>query len=159
MIRFEGLHKVFNPGTPDENVLFQDFNLTVEDGSFVSIIGSNGSGKTTLLNLMCGSLQPDAGRILLGDTDVTAMPEHRRARRIGRVLQDPKMGTCGDLTILENLALADNKGRAYSLGRAVNRRGWPITVSCWPSAIWGWKTACRCRWAACPVASGRRWRW
>lgn len=121
MIRFEGLHKVFNPGTPDENVLFQDFNLTVEDGSFVSIIGSNGSGKTTLLNLMCGSLQPDAGRILLGDTDVTAMPEHRRARRIGRVLQDPKMGTCGDLTILENLALADNKGRAYSLGRAVNR--------------------------------------
>lgn len=121
MIRFEGLHKVFNPGTPDENVLFRDFNLTVEDGSFVSIIGSNGSGKTTLLNLMCGSLQPDAGRILLGDTDVTAMPEHRRARRIGRVLQDPKMGTCGDLTILENLALADNKGRAYSLGRAVNR--------------------------------------
>ena len=121
MIRFEGLHKVFNPGTPDENVLFQDFNLTVEDGSFVSIIGSNGSGKTTLLNLMCGSLQPDAGRILLGDTDVTAMPEHRRARRIGRVLQDPKMGTCGDLTILENLALADNKGRAYSLGRAINR--------------------------------------
>lgn len=121
MIRFEQIGKVFHAGTPDEAVLFDHFDLTVNDGAFVSIVGSNGSGKTTLLNLVCGSLQPDAGRIWLGDTDITDEPEYRRARRIGRVFQDPQMGTCGELTILENMALADNKGRPYSLGRAVNK--------------------------------------
>ncbi len=121
MIELRHISKTFYIGTPDENTIFRDFNLTIEDGSFVSVIGSNGSGKTTLLNLICGSLFPEDGQVMFGDNDVTAWPEYRRARRIGRVMQDPKKGTCGHLTILENMALADNKGKAYSLGRAVNK--------------------------------------
>ncbi len=122
MIRLEHIEKAFKPGTPDENRLFTDFNLTVADGSFVSVVGSNGSGKTTMLNLISGTLLPDEGRIYANQTDITGWPEYKRARRIGRVFQDPQKGTCADLTILENMALADNKGRAYSLGRAVNPR-------------------------------------
>ena len=119
MIRLEHIEKTFKAGTPDENRLFTDFSLTVPEGSFVSVVGSNGSGKTTMLNLISGTLTPDAGRIYADDTDITAWPEHKRARRIGRVFQDPQKGTCADLTILENMALADNKGRPYSLKRAV----------------------------------------
>lgn len=121
MIELQNIRKVFGAGTPDEKVLFDDFNLTIRDGSFVSVIGSNGSGKTTLLNLICGAMTPDQGRVVFNGTDVTAWPVHRRAQRIGRVFQDPQKGVCGELTVLENLALADNKGKAYSLGRAVNR--------------------------------------
>ena len=119
MIRLEHIEKTFKAGTPDENRLFTDFSLTVPEGSFVSVVGSNGSGKTTMLNLISGTLTPDAGRIYADDTDITAWPEHKRARRIGRVFQDPQKGTCADLTILENMALADNKGCPYSLKRAV----------------------------------------
>ncbi len=122
MIRLEHIEKGFKPGTPDENRLFTDFNLTVADGSFVSVVGSNGSGKTTTLNLISGTLLPDGGHIYANETDITGWSEHKRARRIGRVFQDPQKGTCADLTILENMALADNKGRAYSLGRAINPR-------------------------------------
>lgn len=122
MICFEHINKTFNPGTVDENVLFNDFNLKVSDGEFVSIIGSNGSGKTTLLNLLCGTLTPDSGKIMLGDTDLTHVKEHKRASKIGRVFQDPKAGTCSGLTILENMALADNKNKRYSLTPAVNKK-------------------------------------
>ncbi len=122
MIRFEHIEKTFNPGTVDESVLFRDFNLKIAAGEFVSVIGSNGSGKTTLLNLLCGTLSPDSGKIMLGDTDLTHTKEHKRAARIGRVFQDPKAGTCSGLTILENMALADNKNKRYSLTPAVNRK-------------------------------------
>lgn len=121
MIAFENINKKFNVGTPDESSLFEDFNFKVNDGEFVSVIGSNGSGKTTMLNLMCGSLFADSGKIVFNGTDITKWPEYKRAKRIGRVFQDPQKGTCSDLTILENMALADNKGKHYGLGAAVNR--------------------------------------
>ena len=100
MLSYEHICKTFNPGTPDAVTLFDDFNLTVDDGEFVSIIGSNGSGKTTMLNLLCGSLPVDSGRILVDGNDITNLAEYRRAAHIGRVFQDPKAGTCSDLTIL-----------------------------------------------------------
>ncbi len=121
MLSYEHICKTFNPGTPDAVTLFDDFNLTVDDGEFVSIIGSNGSGKTTMLNLLCGSLPVDSGRIIVDGNDITNLAEYRRAAHIGRVFQDPKTGTCSDLTILENMALADNKKRRYGLTPAVSR--------------------------------------
>lgn len=121
MLRLDNINKVFNAGTVDENRLFDNFSLEVADGEFVSIVGSNGSGKTTLLNVVCGTLRPDSGSVVFNGTDITSAPEYKRARRIGRVLQDPKMGTCASLSILENMALAENKNKRYSLGRAVNR--------------------------------------
>lgn len=121
MVALQNIDLVFNRGTIDENRLFDNFSLAVEDGEFAAIVGSNGSGKTTLLNLICGTMKPDSGSVLLNE-EVTAVPEYKRAKRIGRVLQDPKMGTCADLTILENLSLADNKNKRYGLGRAVNKQ-------------------------------------
>ena len=122
MLELNNVSKVFNAGTVDENRLFEKFSLSVSEGEFVSVVGSNGSGKTTLLNIICGTLRPDSGKVLFGGTDITYAPEYKRAKRIGRVLQDPKMGTCGSLSILENMALAENKNKRYSLGRAVNRQ-------------------------------------
>ena len=113
---------VFNRGTIDEGTLFDNFAFHVDKGEFVSIIGSNGSGKTTLLNLICGTKKPDSGSILFKGSDITKLPEHKRASFIGRVLQDPKLGTCGNLTILENMALADNKNKPYGLSFSVNRK-------------------------------------
>lgn len=121
MLRLDNINKVFNAGTVDENRLFDNFSLEVSEGEFVSIVGSNGSGKTTLLNVVCGTLRPDSGSVVFNGTDITSAPEYKRAKRIGRVLQDPKMGTCASLSILENMALAENKNKRYSLGRAVNR--------------------------------------
>lgn len=114
--------KTFNSGSVSEMKLFENFNLSVGEGRFVCVIGSNGSGKTTLLNLVCGGETPDEGEILLGGVDITKKPEHVRSRRIGRVFQDPSLGTCPQLTILENLSLADHKGKRYGLSRGVGRK-------------------------------------
>lgn len=122
MLELKNINKVFNIGTVDETVLFNDFNFTVEDGEFVSVIGSNGSGKTTLLNLVCGTMMPESGSVIFGGKDITKLPEHKRAATIGRVLQDPRMGTCGNLTVLENMALADNKNKMFGLGAGVNKK-------------------------------------
>ena len=84
MLELRDIRKIYLPGTPDENMIFDSFNLEVPTGQFLSIIGSNGSGKTTLLNLVCGSLIPEKGQILLDQRDITYQPEHLRARRIGR---------------------------------------------------------------------------
>lgn len=122
LVRLEHVDKCFNRGSVNEAALFHDFSFSVAKGEFVSIVGSNGSGKTTLLNIICGSIATDAGRVLLRDRDITGLTEHQRAAFIGRVFQDPAKGTCPALTILENLSLADGKGKAYGLGRGVNRR-------------------------------------
>ena len=121
MLELKGIHKYYNPGTVNELCLFQDFNLTVEDGEFVSVVGSNGSGKTSMLNIICGSIPVEAGRIYINGTDITKEKEFRRNRRIGRVYQNPAMGTCPSMTILENMSLADNKGKVYGFGRGTNR--------------------------------------
>lgn len=121
MLRLENIVKVFNKGTVDENVVFDNFNFFVEKGDFVSVIGSNGSGKTTLLNLVCGSIRPDSGKVVFKDKDITNLNEYKRASYIGRVFQDPKLGTCANLSILENMALADNKNKRYNLSLAVNK--------------------------------------
>lgn len=122
MVRLEHIHKTFLAGTVNERMVFDDFSLTICQGEFVSIVGSNGSGKTTLLNLLCGSYLQDQGQISVAGKCVDRLKEHQRASFIGRVFQDPAKGTCATLTILENLSLADNKGKPYSLSGGVNRK-------------------------------------
>lgn len=122
MLELKHIHKYYNAGTVNEMCLFEDFNLVIEDRQFVSVVGSNGSGKTSLLNLVCGSIPLNEGRILIGGQDITRVPEYKRQRRVGRVYQNPAMGTCPTMTILENMSLADNKGKAFSLRPGTNRR-------------------------------------
>ena len=122
MLELNNITKCFNAGTVDEATVFDSFNFKVNKGDFVSVIGSNGSGKTTLLNLICGSLKPDSGKILFNGKDITGVSEFKRAKIIGRVFQEPRVGTCADLTILENMALADNKNKFFGLGRCVNKK-------------------------------------
>lgn len=121
MLQLKNINKAFYPGTPDETVLFQDFSLTVNQKDFISVIGSNGSGKSTMLNLLCGTLFPDQGKILLNDKDITRIPDYKRAAYIARVYQNPSKGSLNSFSILENMALADNKGKPYGFGRAVNK--------------------------------------
>ena len=120
MLELKHIHKYYNPGTVNEMCLFEDFNLTVEQGDFVSVVGSNGSGKTSMLNILCGSIPVEAGQILMHGEDISRMKEYKRNRKIGRVYQNPALGTCPSMTILENLSIADNKGKTYGLGRGTN---------------------------------------
>lgn len=122
MLELDNIFVSFNKGTVDEMPLFENFNFSVKKGDFVSVVGSNGSGKTTLLNLICGSVLPDSGEVILNDKNITSLPEYKRAKMIGRVFQDPKMGTCSNLTVLENFALADNKNKAFSLINAISKK-------------------------------------
>lgn len=121
MLELKHIHKYYNPGTVNEMCLFEDFNLTVEKGDFVSVVGSNGSGKTSMLNILCGSIPVEAGQILMQGKDISHMKEYQRNRKIGRVYQNPALGTCPSMTILENMSLADNKGRFYGLGKGINK--------------------------------------
>jgi putative ABC transport system ATP-binding protein len=114
--------KTYNPGTINEICIFNDFNLTVADGEFVSVVGSNGSGKTSVLNVICGNIEVDGGQIFIGGRDVTRMQDFKRYRCIGRVYQNPAMGTCSGMTILENMSLADNKGKPFHLAPGANRK-------------------------------------
>ena len=122
MLELKQINKYYNPGTVNEMCLFEDFSLTIRDRQFVSVVGSNGSGKTSMLNIICGSIPLDSGRIIIGGKDITSMPEYKRQRRIGRVYQNPAMGTCPHMTILENMALADNKGKPFNLLPGTNRQ-------------------------------------
>ncbi|MFA9465791.1 MAG: ABC transporter ATP-binding protein [Velocimicrobium sp.] len=121
MLRFEHIDKTFFPGTVNETPLFKDFNLNVENDEFISVIGSNGSGKSTLLNIICGTLLVDSGRLLIDEQDVTTMKDYKRSEFIARVYQDPAKGSCGSFSILENMALADNKGKTYLFQKGINK--------------------------------------
>ncbi|MDO4268039.1 MAG: ATP-binding cassette domain-containing protein [Eubacteriales bacterium] len=122
MLELSHIHKYYNTGTVNEMCLFNDFSLSIGEGQFVSVVGSNGSGKTSMLNLICGSIPLDAGAVRIGGQDITHMPEYKRQRRIGRVYQNPAMGTCPSMTILENMSLADNKGKPFNLRRGTNKQ-------------------------------------
>lgn len=122
MLELRDITKIYNPGTVTEQTLFDRFSLTVEDGQFVSIVGSNGSGKTSLLNIICGSIGIEGGDVLMGGKSISKLKDYQRYASMGRVYQDPSAGTCPNLTVLENLSLADNKGKPFGLGRGVNRR-------------------------------------
>lgn len=121
MLELRNISKSFVTGT-DVTTVFADLNLTVNKGQFVSIVGSNGSGKTTLLNLVSGSLKADNGKIFLYGQDITRQKEYVRARRIGRVFQDPSKGTANTMTIAENMAIAENKGKRYNLTWGLNKK-------------------------------------
>ena len=115
MLELIGVSKTFNPGTVNEKLALDDLSLTLKDGDFVTVIGGNGAGKSTLLNAIAGLWRVDAGRILIDGTDVTAVPEFKRAKLLGRVFQDPMMGTAADMEIEENLALARRRGQRRTL--------------------------------------------
>lgn len=115
MLSIQRLSKTFYPHTVNEKIIFKSFNLEVQDGEFVTIIGSNGAGKSTLLNLISGSLLPDQGTIKLNESDLTDLKEYERTRFISRVFQDPTLGTSPMMTIQQNLSLAQNKGKRFGM--------------------------------------------
>ncbi len=121
MIRLDHITKVFNQGTADEKVAIDDLSLHIPSGDFVTVIGSNGAGKTTLLNLISGTYFPDNGAITIDGTDVTRIPEHKRAKYIGRVFQDPLIGTAASMSIEENLAMAEKRGQKRGLRWGVTK--------------------------------------
>ena len=121
MIELKNIHKYYNPGSVNELCLFQNFSLEIPDGDFVAVVGSNGSGKTSLLNIICGTIPIDSGDIVVNGTSIVEKKDFLRHRSIGRVYQDPSKGTCPSMTILENLSLADNKGKPYNLGKGINK--------------------------------------
>ena len=120
MLELRNISKIYNPGTVTELCLFENFNFTVSDGEFVSVVGSNGSGKTSMLNIICGSVPVSGGEVLIDGKNINGLREYRRYRLMGRVYQNPAAGTCPDMTILENMSLADNKGKRYGLSFGVN---------------------------------------
>src|SRR5947209_4083973 len=121
MLEVRSIDKTYNSGTPNELRALQNVSLTVDDGSFVILIGTNGSGKSTLLNAVSGSFYVDSGTISLGDVDLTRWPEHRRGKFIGRVFQNPFTGTAANMSIAENLALAAHRGRPRRLDWLLRR--------------------------------------
>ena len=120
MLELKNIKKIYNPGSVSEMCLFDNFNLTVKDGEFVSVVGSNGSGKTSMLNIICGSIPVEGGEILINGEKINGLEDYKRYRKIGRVYQNPSMGTCPNLTMLQNLSLADNKGKRFGLGKGIN---------------------------------------
>ena len=122
MLRIQDVTKIFNIGTVNENKALDNLSLTLNDGDFVTVIGGNGSGKSTMLNIIAGVYFPEAGHIMIDDKNVTGLPEYKRASLIGRVFQDPMMGTAADMGIEENLALALRRGRSRGLKWGITKR-------------------------------------
>ena len=129
MLELKDVTKTFHAGTPDEKKALAGISLKIEDGDFVSIIGANGAGKSTLFNAICGSFPLDSGSVILGGRNVTMMPEHKRAKMIGRLFQDPMRGTAPDMSIAENLALAAGNGGWLSRVSAEDRKAFRDRLS------------------------------
>ncbi len=122
MLELKNISKIYNPGLVTEMCLFDGFNFTVNDGEFVSVIGSNGSGKTSMLNIICGSIPINGGDVLINGKSINKKKDFERYANIGRVYQNPAMGNCPNMTILENMSLADNKGKPFGLSFALNKK-------------------------------------
>ena len=121
MLKIENVVKTFNPGTVNEKVALNGLNLHLKEGEFVTVIGGNGAGKSTMLNAVAGVWGVDSGKILIGGVDVTSLPEYKRAKYIGRVFQDPMMGTAATMQIEENLALAARRGKPRTLRPGITK--------------------------------------
>lgn len=121
MLELRNISKTFNAGTINEKKALKGIDLTLNDGDFVTVIGGNGAGKSTLLNAICGTWRVDSGEIIIDGKDVTSTPEHKRATFLGRVFQDPMMGTAADMEIQENLALAKRRGKVRGLGWGISK--------------------------------------
>lgn len=122
MLELKNIYKTFNAGTVNEKMALRGLNLTLEDGDFVTIIGGNGAGKSTMLNAIAGVWPVDQGQILIGDADVTKLPEYKRAKYLGRVFQDPMTGTAATMEIQENLALALRRGDSRTLKAGITKK-------------------------------------
>lgn len=122
MLELKHIDKYYNPGTVNEMCLFKDFNLSIQDKEFVSVVGSNGSGKTSMLNLICGSMPMEQGSVCIDGKDISKEKEFKRAKYMGRVYQNPALGTCPSMTILENMALADHKGKFFGLSMGTDKK-------------------------------------
>ncbi len=120
MLEIKGVYKTFNPGSVNEKKALNGIDLTLNDGDFVTIIGGNGAGKSTMLNMIAGVYPVDSGSITIDGVDVTRLSEHKRAKYLGRVFQDPMMGTAADMWLEENLAIAKRRGRFRGLGWAIS---------------------------------------
>lgn len=122
MLELKNIYKTFNAGTVNEKMALRGLNLTLEDGDFVTVIGGNGAGKSTMLNAIAGVWTVDQGQILIGDADVTKLPEYKRAKYLGRVFQDPMTGTAATMEIQENLALALRRGDSRTLKAGITKK-------------------------------------
>ena len=122
MLEIKNVTKIFNPGTVNEKLALDNFSLTLEDGDFVTVIGGNGAGKSTMMNAIAGVWPVDAGKIIIDGVDVTKLPEHKRAKYLGRVFQDPMTGTAATMGIEENLALAKRRGHGRTLRAGISRK-------------------------------------
>ena len=122
MLELKNIYKTFNAGTVNEKMALRGLNLTLEDGDFVTVIGGNGAGKSTMLNAIAGVWPVDQGQILIGDADVTKLPEYKRAQYLGRVFQDPMTGTAATMEIQENLALALRRGDSRTLKAGITKK-------------------------------------
>lgn len=121
MLEIKNISKTFNPGTVNAKLALKELNLTLNDGDFVTVIGGNGAGKSTMLNAIAGVFKPDEGSIFIDGTNVTDMPEYKRAKFLGRVFQDPMMGTAANMMLEENLALAQRRGKKRTLRWAITK--------------------------------------
>ena len=121
MLKIENVVKVFNPGTVNEKVALNGLNLHLKEGDFVTVIGGNGAGKSTMLNAVAGVWEVDSGRLLIDNVDITHLPEYKRAKYIGRVFQDPMMGTAATMQIEENMALAARRGKPRTLRIGISK--------------------------------------
>ena len=122
MLELKGVSMTFNMGTINEKKALIDIDFTIEDGDFITVIGGNGAGKSTLLNVIAGVYMPEKGSVVLGGKDITRLPEHKRAKYLGRVFQDPMMGTAASMEIQENLALANRRGKMRGLRWGVGKK-------------------------------------
>ena len=119
MLEIKNIHKTFNEGTINEKKVFEGLSLTLEDGDFVTVIGGNGAGKSTMLNIVAGAYPVDEGQVIIDGVDVTKLPEFKRASYIGRVFQDPRMGTASDMWVEENMSIADSRGHRRGVRWAI----------------------------------------